>query len=113
METNIERYFIEIAFKGTNYHGWQIQNNAISVQEMLDKALSRVFRQEISSLGCGRTDAGVHAKQLFAHFDVVLFKDPVKGSDLLSEEQKKQQLERNLRGINALLPQDIAALSLF
>jgi tRNA pseudouridine38-40 synthase len=65
-----QRYFLELSYNGTAYHGWQIQENALSVQEILNKALSTVFRQTIDTLGCGRTDTGVHAKQLFAHFDV-------------------------------------------
>lgn len=64
------RYFIELAYKGTNYHGWQYQPNAVSVQEMLNKALSTIFRSHIDVVGAGRTDAGVHAKQFFAHFDL-------------------------------------------
>ena len=64
------RYFIELAYKGTNYHGWQIQPDAKSVQETLNKALSILLKSEIDILGAGRTDAGVHAKQMFAHFDV-------------------------------------------
>lgn len=63
------RYFIEIAFNGKNYHGWQIQPDASSVQQTLEEALSTVLRKKISIVGAGRTDAGVHAKQLFAHFD--------------------------------------------
>ncbi len=68
--SKIQRYFIELSYNGTAYHGWQIQENAISVQQVLNKALSTVFRQTIDTLGCGRTDTGVHARQLFAHFDV-------------------------------------------
>ncbi|WP_046758300.1 tRNA pseudouridine(38-40) synthase TruA [Kordia jejudonensis] len=64
------RYFIELSYNGENYHGWQNQPNAISVQEVLEKALSTLLRKEISIVGAGRTDAGVHAKQMFAHFDV-------------------------------------------
>lgn len=65
-----QRFFIELAYDGTNYHGWQVQPNAITVQEVLDKALSTVFRQSIQTTGCGRTDTGVHAREFFAHFDV-------------------------------------------
>jgi tRNA pseudouridine38-40 synthase len=63
------RYFIELAYKGTNYHGWQYQPDASSVQETLEKALSILLRTPIEIVGAGRTDAGVHAKQMFAHFD--------------------------------------------
>jgi tRNA pseudouridine38-40 synthase len=63
------RYFIEFAYKGTNYHGWQVQPNAITVQETLTKALSTILQVEIEIIGAGRTDTGVHASQMFAHFD--------------------------------------------
>lgn len=90
-----KRYFIEITFDGTAYHGWQIQPNAITVQELLDKALSTVLRQPISTIGCGRTDTGVHATQLYAHFDM--------GADTFLVEQ-----EKFVYNLNALLPHDIA-----
>jgi len=64
------RYFLEIAYKGTKYHGWQLQPNAISVQELINKALTTILRKPINIVGAGRTDAGVHAEQLFAHFDI-------------------------------------------
>ncbi|SFU34329.1 tRNA pseudouridine38-40 synthase [Pustulibacterium marinum] len=64
------RYFLEFSYNGADYHGWQNQPNAISVQEVLEKALSTLLRKEIAITGAGRTDAGVHAKQMFAHFDV-------------------------------------------
>ena len=63
------RYFIEIAYNGKNYFGWQRQPNDISVQQVLEETLSTLLRCEIKLTGAGRTDAGVHAKQLFAHFD--------------------------------------------
>ena len=63
------RYFIELSFFGKNYHGWQKQPDAISIQEVVEDALSKLLRTKISIVGAGRTDAGVHAKQLFAHFD--------------------------------------------
>ncbi|MEL6812563.1 MAG: tRNA pseudouridine(38-40) synthase TruA [Bacteroidota bacterium] len=63
------RYFVEVAYNGKNYHGWQIQPDAISVQEVLERALSTLLRTEIKVTGAGRTDTGVHARQLFAHFD--------------------------------------------
>ncbi|WP_187262820.1 tRNA pseudouridine(38-40) synthase TruA [Pontibacter beigongshangensis] len=64
------RYFLEIAYDGTRYHGWQTQPNAHTVQEVLDDCLSKVLRHPISSVGSGRTDTGVHASQQFVHFDV-------------------------------------------
>jgi len=63
------RYFIEFAYNGKNYHGWQSQPNASSVQETLSKAIAVILRSEIELMGAGRTDTGVHAKQMFAHFD--------------------------------------------
>ena len=63
------RYFIRLAYNGTNYAGWQRQPNAPSVQQTLEEALSLILRQQIRITGCGRTDAGVHAKQYTAHFD--------------------------------------------
>ncbi len=63
------RYFIEIAYKGTEFHGWQIQPNAISIQEIIQKALLTLLGKKTSIIGAGRTDTGVHAKQIFAHFD--------------------------------------------
>ncbi|MDV7185846.1 tRNA pseudouridine(38-40) synthase TruA [Lutibacter sp. TH_r2] len=91
------RYFIELAYKGTNYHGWQIQPNAISVQECIQKALSIILRSTIEVSGAGRTDAGVHAEQLFAHFDFP--------SEINSEETTYKA--------NAVLPDDITIFKIF
>ena len=63
------RYKIELAYDGTLFGGWQVQNNAITVQGEIDKALSQVCNQPIETMGCGRTDAGVHASYFVAHFD--------------------------------------------
>lgn len=63
------RYFIEISYHGKRYHGWQIQPDANSIQEEVNIAVSVVLQEEISVLGAGRTDTGVHAAQMFAHFD--------------------------------------------
>jgi tRNA pseudouridine38-40 synthase len=94
-----KRYFIEISYNGTSYHGWQTQPNALTVQECLDKALSVYFRQQVATLGCGRTDAGVHATQFFAHFDV-------KGTD-------ERALVKAITGINSLLPYTVAVRRIF
>lgn len=64
------RYFIELAYNGSDFHGWQIQPGAVTVQEELDKALSTLLRCEISVTGAGRTDTGVHASFYVAHFDL-------------------------------------------
>lgn len=64
-----QRYFIELAYKGTHFHGWQVQPNAVSVQETLEKALSTITRETIAVTGAGRTDTGVHASYFVAHFE--------------------------------------------
>ena len=63
------RYFIEFAYNGTNYHGWQLQPAAITVQKVLTDCLTTLFREPIDLVAAGRTDAGVHAKKMYAHFD--------------------------------------------
>jgi tRNA pseudouridine38-40 synthase len=90
------RYFLEFAYKGTNYHGWQYQPNATSVQETLTKALSTILKTEIELVGAGRTDSGVHAKQMFAHFD-------------FDQEIDIPYLNHKL---NSFLPKDIAILNI-
>nr|WP_228085026.1 tRNA pseudouridine(38-40) synthase TruA [Mucilaginibacter sp. JRF] len=88
-----------MAYDGTRYHGWQIQPNAVTVQELLNKALSTVLRQPIDTTGCGRTDTGVHATEFFVHFDLQL-----------SEENAAKTPPSGGWGarLNALLPTDIA-----
>ena len=63
------RYFIKLSFKGTNYHGWQIQSNAKTVQQILNEDLSLLLGEKVQVTGCGRTDTGVHARVFYAHFD--------------------------------------------
>ena len=94
-----QRYFIELSYDGTNYHGWQTQPNAVAVQEVLDKALTTVLRQPIETLGCGRTDTGVHAKEFFAHFT------PQSSEGGTFDEAGLKNLVRSL---NSILPHDIA-----
>lgn len=65
------RYFIKLAYKGTHFAGWQSQLNAITVQGEIEKALSKIIGSELTILGCGRTDAGVHASCFYAHMDYV------------------------------------------
>ena len=72
------RYFIEFAYNGTHYHGWQYQPNAISVQETLNKVFSTLLQEEIEIVGAGRTDAGVHASQMYGHFDTEKIIDKTK-----------------------------------
>lgn len=86
------RYFIYLSYDGTAYHGWQIQPNAISVQSEIERCLSTVLRQPTPIVGAGRTDAGVHARLMAAHFNS-------------SEELDCQQLTYRL---NRILPPDIA-----
>lgn len=92
------RYFIELSYRGTAYHGWQAQANGISVQTTLQTALSQRFGQPMRVLGSGRTDAGVHAGQQFAHLDVP---EPLPLSDAL------------IHSLNCLLPDDIAIRAIF
>lgn len=87
------RYFVQLSYKGTNFHGWQIQPNAVSVQEVLNKAFSTVMRQPIDLTGAGRTDTGVHASFFIAHFDV---------------NDEIEDIEKLKFALNNLLPFDIA-----
>lgn len=87
------RFFITLSYDGTRYHGWQVQPNGPSVQEKLQWALSTILRQDIQVTGAGRTDAGVHARMMVAHFDV---------------ETMDFELQDLTYKLNRLLPQDIA-----
>tara|TARA_R110002020_G_scaffold249302_2_gene463221 strand:- start:1403 stop:2176 length:774 start_codon:yes stop_codon:yes gene_type:complete len=89
------RYFIEIAYKGSSYHGWQRQPKSISVQEVVEKALSTLLRKDIAIVGAGRTDAGVHAIQIYAHFD-------------FEEKWDSTQCAQLSFKLNRFLPQSIA-----
>jgi tRNA pseudouridine38-40 synthase len=98
-----QRYFIELSYNGANYHGWQIQKNAVSVQEILNDRLSIVLRQPIETTGCGRTDTGVHAKQFFAHFDMER-----------SMDHGPWTMDKTvIRSVNAILPDDIAIKNIY
>jgi tRNA pseudouridine38-40 synthase len=102
----MQRYFIELSYNGTAYHGWQIQPNALTVQECLDKALSVYFRQPVTTVGCGRTDAGVHATQFYAHFDLAQ-------ADEELPAVKTAAPQKWVAGINSLLPYEIAVKRIF
>ncbi|MBK0368977.1 tRNA pseudouridine(38-40) synthase TruA [Flavobacterium agrisoli] len=91
------RYFIQFAYNGTHYHGWQIQPNASSVQETLQKALSVLLATDIILMGAGRTDTGVHARKMFAHFDY----------------EKHINKALLVYKINSFLPKDIAVHHFF
>ncbi len=90
------RYFLSLSYFGEAYHGWQRQPNAISVQEVLEQALSTLLRNPIAIVGAGRTDAGVHARQIFAHFD--------------AEQELPPDLTHRL---NRYLPEDIAVKGIY
>lgn len=64
------RYFFEIRYKGTHYHGWQSQANAVGIQQIVEEALSKLLREKIAIVGSGRTDTGVHCMQQFFHADI-------------------------------------------
>ncbi len=64
------RYFLKLAYRGTAYHGWQVQENAHTVQAEINEKLSTLLGKQINVVGCGRTDTGVHAREFYAHFDV-------------------------------------------
>ena len=87
------RYFIFFSYDGTNYHGWQIQPNADSVQQELQHALSLLLRKDMEVVGAGRTDTGVHARQMAAHFDW-------DGDDI--------DCDQTVYRLNRILPKDIA-----
>lgn len=90
------RYFIQFSYNGTNYHGWQYQPNATTIQETLNKALSVILNSEISVMGAGRTDTGVHAKVMFAHFDL----------------EREIEEQSTVHKLNSYLPKDIAVSAL-
>ena len=89
------RYKLSLCYKGTNFHGWQRQPNAVGVQQVIEDAINLIYRDSISIVGCGRTDAGVHARFYVAHFD--------------SENDYGQE---SVRKLNTYLPSDISILSI-
>ena len=91
------RYFIEISYLGTNYHGWQSQPNASTVQEIIENCLSKITNNSIKLLAAGRTDSGVHANQMFAHFDI---------------NEKINDKNSFIHKTNSFLPSDIAVKNL-
>ncbi|MFO7869124.1 MAG: tRNA pseudouridine(38-40) synthase TruA [Bacteroidales bacterium] len=91
------RYFIHLAYKGTNFHGWQKQPHDSSVQHCLETILSRILRTHISVVGAGRTDTGVHAENFYAHFDTNVSVDSF----------------RVIHSLNTMLPHDIGVYRLF
>lgn len=93
------RYFIQLNYKGTNYHGWQIQPNAITVQEVLKNAFSIILKEDIEITGAGRTDTGVHASFFIAHFN--------------SSRPDLHDDRKLLFKINGFLPKDIALQKIY
>ena len=98
-QLNKQRFFIELSYDGTAYHGWQTQPNSLTVQQELDNALSVFFRQPVVTLGCGRTDAGVHASNFFAHMDLL--------------DVTETAAVNAVGNINSLLPYAIAVKRIF
>ncbi len=92
------RYFIHLCFKGTLYHGWQVQPNFITVQEVLNQSLSRFLHEKIYCIGAGRTDAGVHAQCFYAHFD--------------TQRNDLHQDSTFIFKLNCILPKDIAVFNI-
>lgn len=90
------RYFVTLSYDGTNYHGWQIQPHSNSVQEELQKALTTLLRESIEIVGAGRTDTGVHASMMVAHFDVG------------ATEPEAVDCGQLVYKLNKILPRDIA-----
>jgi tRNA pseudouridine38-40 synthase len=94
-----KRYFLHISYDGTHYHGWQRQLNSHSVQEEIESALRKLLRQEkVVSVGCGRTDAGVHARDFYLHFNA---------------EKPITNKEEILFKLNLMLPKDIGLFGLW
>ena len=91
------RYFLHLSYDGTNYCGWQVQANAPSVQQTINEALQKLLGQHIASMGCGRTDTGVHAKDFYMHFDA---------------EQEIADKENFLFRLNCVLPEFITVFSI-
>lgn len=96
------RYFIELSYFGKDFHGWQRQPNAITVQETIETALSTILREPVKIMGAGRTDTGVHATQMYAHFD---WEDPAFA--------KAEHLKGLTHKLNRLLPSSIAIHQIF
>lgn len=94
----MQRYFIKLAYSGTNYHGWQMQDNAHTVQSEITEKLSLLLQEKVSIVGCGRTDTGVHARVFFAHFEVNEL--PFEKKDVIFK-------------LNSFLPSDIVIYDLY
>ena len=91
------RYFIKLSYNGKSYHGWQLQDNAVTVQQVLDKALTVLLKTDIRTTGAGRTDTGVHAREFYTHFDL---------------EKNLSDTEILLFKLNSFLPHDISVFDI-
>ena len=91
------RYFLELSYNGKAYHGWQIQPNALTIQQVIEDALKVILKEDLSIVGAGRTDTGVHALQMYAHFDT----------------ERKIDEEDLIFKLNSYLPKDISITDLF
>jgi len=94
---DLNRYFIEFSYDGSAFHGWQSQPNALSVQEVVQDGLSKLLKKKTSIIGAGRTDAGVHARQMYAHFNASI---------------KEENLNDLVFLLNNYLPKSINIISL-
>lgn len=94
----MQRYFIELAYKGTDFHGWQYQPNGISVQQVLEETLTKRLSRPTYVVGSGRTDAGVHASQQFAHFET---------------DGELPEIDLLIYSLNNMLPDGIAIYNIF
>lgn len=99
MHENHFRYFIKLAYNGTHYHGWQIQDNAPTIQAVFNLGLKHLIGENINVIGCGRTDTGVHAREFYAHFDL--------------QNKIDSNLKELIRKLNSFLPADIRVFDLF
>lgn len=99
MEEKNKRYFISLAYKGTNYHGWQLQGKTPTIQLDINTALSTILRKQINVTGCGRTDTGVHANNFYAHFDYKYFSET--------------ELHNLVYKLNSFLSNDIVIFNIF
>ena len=94
------RYFLRFAYDGTSFHGSQRQPNGVTIQETLEQALAMIFRHEIPLTFAGRTDAGVHAREMYAHMDI-------------SNEEMRREGERLVFRLNGILPDSIAIFAIY
>ena len=91
------KYFFEITYDGSNYHGWQKQPNSNTIQQTIEDCMSTILKQKIDIVGAGRTDAGVHAKEMIAHFETI----------------NNLELDKLSYQLNSFLPNDIAVGNFF